>query len=305
MAHWFVLPLLAIALGSFRRGWLYLLPLCLLLPAERSLAFDWDDLWLRKDQQAQRALAAGDTERAAELFDDPAWRGTAAYRGNDFKAAAEAFAAQDSADSWYNRGNALAGQGRYDEAIAAYEKSLELMPDEEDAKRNIETVRQLREQQQQQQSQQGQSEQQNEQQDGPDQQQQQQNGGDQDQQNQDQQNRDQQQGQQSSNPSADPGDPQDQGDQQEQQNRRDREQQEQDQGSQGNEEQREQPGGQPMAPPDIDTSAMQEDIERDQAMQQWLRRVPDDPSGLLREKFRYESRKRQQQGKSRASDKIW
>jgi Ca-activated chloride channel family protein len=60
-----------------------------------------------------------------------------------------------------------------------------------------------------------------------------------------------------------------------------------------------------MAPPDIDTSAMQEDIERDQAMQQWLRRVPDDPSGLLREKFRYESRKRQQQGKSRATDKIW
>jgi Ca-activated chloride channel family protein len=135
MAHWFVLPLLFIALGSFRRGWLYLLPLCLLLPAERSLAFDWDDLWLRKDQQAQRALEAGDAERAAELFDDPAWRGTAAYRGNDFEAAAEAFATQDSADSWYNRGNALAGQGRYDEAIAAYEKSLELMPGQEDAKR--------------------------------------------------------------------------------------------------------------------------------------------------------------------------
>ena len=305
MAHWFVLPLLAIALGSFRRGWLYLLPLCLLLPAERSLAFDWDDLWLRKDQQAQRALAAGDAERAAELFENPAWRGTAAYRGNDFEGAAQAFAAQDSADGWYNRGNALAGQGRYDEAIAAYEKSLELMPDQEDAKKNIETVRQLRDQQQQQQSQQGQSQQQNEQQDGEDQQQQQ-NGGDQEQQNQDRQN--QQQGQQSSsNPASDPGDPQEQGEpqDQDQENRQGREPQDQDQGSQGNEEQREQPGGRPMAPPDIDTSAMQEDIERDQAMQQWLRRVPDDPSGLLREKFRYESRKRQQQGKSRASDKIW
>lgn len=306
MAHWFVLPLLFIALGSFRRGWLYLLPLILTLPAERSLAFEWNDLWLRKDQQAQRALAAGDAQQAAELFDDPAWRGTAAYRSNDFEAAADAFAAGNSADAWYNRGNALAAQGRYDEAIAAYEKSLELMPDTEDAQKNLETVRQLRDQQQQQQSQEGQSQQQDEQQDGEDQQQQQQNGGDQNQQNQDQQN--QQQGQQSSSDSSpDPGDPQDQGEaqDQDQQEQRGREPQEQDQGSQGNEEQREQPGGQPMAPPDIDTSAMQEDIERDQAMQQWLRRVPDDPSGLLREKFRYESRKRQQQGKSRATDKIW
>ncbi|MDP4651389.1 MAG: hypothetical protein NWS56_06535, partial [Haliea sp.] len=38
-----------------------------------------------------------------------------------------------------------------------------------------------------------------------------------------------------------------------------------------------------------------EEAERNQAMEQWLRRVPDDPSGLLREKFRYESLKRQQQ----------
>jgi len=37
------------------------------------------------------------------------------------------------------------------------------------------------------------------------------------------------------------------------------------------------------------------DEERDQAMEQWLRRIPDDPSGLLRQKFRYESQQRQQQ----------
>ena len=60
-----------------------------------------------------------------------------------------------------------------------------------------------------------------------------------------------------------------------------------------------------MPLPEIDNSAMQEDLERDQAMQQWLRRVPDDPSGLLREKFRYESRQRQQQGKNRESKQIW
>ena len=44
--------------------------------------------------------------------------------------------------------------------------------------------------------------------------------------------------------------------------------------------------------------------ERDQAMEQWLRRVPDDPSGLLREKFRYESLKRQEQG-AREDDEVY
>ena len=30
-----------------------------------------------------------------------------------------------------------------------------------------------------------------------------------------------------------------------------------------------------------------------QELEQWLRRVPDDPGGLLREKFRYQSRQRE------------
>jgi len=47
------------------------------------------------------------------------------------------------------------------------------------------------------------------------------------------------------------------------------------------------------------------DEELDQAMEQWLRRVPDDPSGLLREKFRYESQQRQQEGARRNDDIYW
>lgn len=47
------------------------------------------------------------------------------------------------------------------------------------------------------------------------------------------------------------------------------------------------------------------DPEKDQAIEQWLRRVPDDPSGLLREKFRYESRRRQQQGEVKEDDTYW
>jgi Ca-activated chloride channel family protein len=40
-------------------------------------------------------------------------------------------------------------------------------------------------------------------------------------------------------------------------------------------------------------------------MEQWLRRIPDDPSGLLREKFRYESQQRQQQGARRDDETYW
>jgi len=307
MGHWFVLPLLFIVLGSFRRGWLYCLAPLLALPAPEAAAFDWRDLWLRKDQQAQQALAAGDAETAAELFRDPRWRGTAAYSGDDYDLAAESFAADDSADGWYNRGNALAGQGRYDEAISAYEKSLEILPDQDDARQNIETLRELQEQQEQQQQQsqssdsQQQSEQEQEQEQGDDGQQQQQNGDQ-------QQQQDQQSGQPSSQQPSQ-NDPSQQPSQESQENDSESSQgqQEQDEnpGSQGSEDQREEAGSDGMPQPEIDTSAMQEDIERDQAMRQWLRRVPDDPSGLLREKFRYESRLRQQQGKTRASDKIW
>jgi len=304
MGHWFVLPLLLIALASFRRGLLYVLPLVLLAPAERTYAFEWQDLWLRKDQQALQALEAGDAEAAASLFRDPAWRGTAAYEGEDYESAVDAFGKVDSADGWYNRGNALAGQGEYDAAIKAYQRSLELQPDQEDALRNIETIEKLKEEQQeQQQRQQGDSSEQNDSSDGEQSEEQQEQGQGQESSENDgqQQNQDQQQSQ--SNPGDQGGSDEQQ--QNQRQNQQGQEPQDQEPGSQGQEDQSEQAGGRPMPRPDIDNSGMQEDIERDQAMKQWLRRVPDDPSGLLREKFRYESRLRQQQGKSRDSKKIW
>lgn len=46
------------------------------------------------------------------------------------------------AHSLYNQGNALVGQGRLQEAIASYERSLEALPEDEDAKHNLEFVRQ-------------------------------------------------------------------------------------------------------------------------------------------------------------------
>ncbi|WP_439102423.1 VWA domain-containing protein [Congregibacter sp.] len=299
MAHWLVLPLLLIALGSFRKGWVYLFPLLVtVFPAQKSEAFEWQDIWLRADQQAQRALSDGDAERAAALFEDPAWRGTAAFSDEDYATAAAAFSAEDNADAWYNRGNALAAQGELEGAINAYKQSLERDPDREDAQKNLATLEQLLEQQQQQEqeSQQGDSQQQPQDSDGS-QEQQSGDGSQEDQQSQQSQDNSGEQNSQQEGSS-------DQS-QSESGDRQSNEESDSEQGSQGNSEQSEEATRRPMPQPEIDNSAMQEDLEKDQAMQQWLRRVPDDPSGLLREKFRFESRQRQQQGKRRDTKEIW
>jgi Ca-activated chloride channel family protein len=133
---WLLLPVLALALAGFRRG---VLAMCLLAlaplprPAE---ALEWRDLWLRADQQGAHALAQGEPERAAALFSDPQWRAAAEYRAGRYEAAAETLARQQDPRSLYNRSNALARLGRYQEAIEGYEAVLEADPDDEDARYN-------------------------------------------------------------------------------------------------------------------------------------------------------------------------
>jgi Ca-activated chloride channel family protein len=143
---WLLLPLLIIAAAGFRRGWLGVL-VVLLLPPPPAQAFGWQDLWLRPDQQASRLLQQGDPKTAAERFQDPHWRATARYQAGDYAGAAEGFAG-DQPDSAYNRGNALARDGRLQEALAAYDAALERQADHADARFNRELVEQLLREQQ-------------------------------------------------------------------------------------------------------------------------------------------------------------
>lgn len=76
-------------------------------------------------------LSLGLASAAAPVFDDPAWKGAALYAAGRWNEAAEAFAAD--AASAYNLGNALARAGRYEEAIAAFDRALAAHPDDEDA----------------------------------------------------------------------------------------------------------------------------------------------------------------------------
>ena len=131
-----LLPLLMLVACGARRGWLLCLPFCLLLTPPPAQAGGWDDLWLRRDQQGMQLLEDNQPAVAAERFTDDRWRGVALYRSGDYAGAAAAFARDPSADGHYNRGNALAMAGRYEDALHAYNAALVLRPDLAVALRN-------------------------------------------------------------------------------------------------------------------------------------------------------------------------
>ena len=260
---WLLLLLLPLASLAFRRGWLWALALLVILPGEQAQAFGWDDLWQTRDQQAKQALDAGDPARAAELFEDPAWRATASYRSENFEAAANQFGEIKSSDGYYNLGNALARQGLLNEAIEAYDEALSLNPGDEDAAFNKKLIEDLLQQQQEQQQQQD---------------------NEQDQENQEQQDSEQDQEQQ-------------QRQEQEQESSSDEEDQEQQEESQQEQQSDEQQNQEAQAQKDAEEEADPLDEEEKQALQQWLRRVPDDPGGLLRRKFQQQYDERAKSGK--------
>ncbi len=303
--YWLLLVLLPLALLGFRRGWLALLTLTLAMGltirsgpsladavgsntganADRSW---WSALWQRADQRSHAALQAGDAARARALAPDEALRAAAAYREKDYAAAASTWAALDSADAHYNRGNALAQAGRLQEALTAYDRALAREPGMADAVANRKLVEELlkqQEQQEQQEQREGerpQDEQQGEQQQGEQQQGEQQQG--------------EQQGQQQGRQRADedqqdaqsPASAAQQAAQQEAADEAQKRQMQQalQQAQQDGDPQR-------VAPP---TPEQRAQAEQQQANQQLLRRVPDDPGALLRRKFLLEHQRRQREG---------
>lgn len=290
--YWLLPPLLLLVLLAFRRGAsLMLLAVVLAVPAlQPAQAAEEGGWWRRADQQATAHARRGD----------------AAYRDGDFAAAAQAYANVPGADGAYNRGNALAKQGQYQQAVEAYDQALRMQPGMADAIANREAVqRRLRQQP----PPQGQNPQQNPNQSRNDPNQ----GGNQ---------QDNPQGGQSGQPgqqdgSASPPDPGTSKPQPPQPGS----------DGQGQQDGRDTPpspqSGDPAAQQQADAAqreAMQRALqqqaaqagqqdegdaqqprtpaqrERDLATEAWLRRVPDDPGALLRAKFRLEYERRQEQG---------
>ena len=285
-----LIPIIAVlAAFAFRRGWLLGFAVLFITPPP-AYAFGWKDLWLRADQQAQRQLQQGDAQTAAQQFRDADWRGMALYEAGDYEAAAQAFAESNDIESRYNRGNALARVGELQQAIDTYRDVLQQNPGHEDAKANLELLEKLLQDQQQEGDESSQSD----------------DDGEQSQENQDndngngndaEENTEQQPVLKESEDSNDSDQDENQND--EQQN--ETVQSEQDDHQQDGQEEQDQESGiqqpesqQPLMP---DDNAMEDDqlpSEEDIALEQWLRQIPEDPSGLLRRKFMLEHMQRKQ-----------
>jgi Ca-activated chloride channel family protein len=101
----------------------------------------WNDLWLRPDQRGRWLMHAGRPAEAAQAFREPIWRGVASFRAGDFKGAAQAFAARDTAEGAFDQANALVMLGQYGEALKRYDRALALRPGWPDAAKNREIAR--------------------------------------------------------------------------------------------------------------------------------------------------------------------
>ena len=123
--YWLLLPLMLLALLAFRRGgMLAAVLLCTCLPWTPVHAADEGTLWRRADQVEHTRMQSG----------------ADAYRKQDYAAATKAWQSLPGADAAYNRGNALAQAGRYEDAIAAYDQALRLQPAMADAVANKQAV---------------------------------------------------------------------------------------------------------------------------------------------------------------------
>ena len=88
---------------------------------------------LTPDQRAYGSFETGDYEAAVGEFADPTWRGVTLFRQGEFEQAAGVFAGFDTPEAAFNQGNSLVFLGKYEEAVARYDRALELRPDWEPA----------------------------------------------------------------------------------------------------------------------------------------------------------------------------
>ncbi|MEP1741852.1 MAG: VWA domain-containing protein [Kangiellaceae bacterium] len=232
----------------------------------------WDDLWKTPDQQAKEAFTQQQYEKAKELFEHKQWQAAAAYKSEDFDSALQLYSESDDLESLYNRANSLAKAQAFKEAIELYDQVINSQqPGKEsvidDAQHNKKIVEDLlREQQQKEQQEQQDQEKEN-------------------QENQDSESESDSQSEQNSE------------EQSEQQENSEQQESEEQQSQQQSDEQKEQEQKQAELSEDQRNKS-----EKDQALEHWLEKIPDDPGGLLRRKMYREYQKR---GREQKEEKIW
>jgi Ca-activated chloride channel family protein len=268
---WLLLLTLPLAALTFRKGLLCFALLLILPLPKNSYALGWQDVWQTNDQQAQQAYKKQDYAKAAEQFENPDWKAAAQYKAGDYDKALENLKNSKTESSAYNQGNALAKTGQLEEAIKAYEKALSSNPNDSDAKYNKDLVEKELEKQKQQEQQKKDDKQASK---------------DDAQQNKDgeQSEKSDEQKQSEEKPEQKPEQKPSDKQQPEEQNKAEEKKPEAEKpqaAEQGKDENKEPAKG--AAPVESQSTD-----EQKQANEQWLKRIPDDPAGLLKRKFKYQ-----------------
>ena len=286
-----------------------------------------------KAQRANQALLNKQYEKARDLSDDALSLGSAEYKLQNYEAALSNFQQAEGADARYNEGNTLAKLEKYEEAVAAYEKALESSPNMQDALDNKKAIEDFLKQQQQSDKK---DESSNENQQG---------NSDSENKKQEQQNSESKEGQdkQNDSKSGEKSDKQEQQDNDQKANKdeqnqfsdankeidKNKEEAEQEkiqeaqnqaaedsQDKKGNEKSQalKNEDSAEKSDKELEETAKQERIkalaeelnkEEKMAAEQWLRRIPDDPSGLLRRKFEHQFRLNRRNGKPISKEQPW
>ena len=301
---WLLLIMLPLAALMFRRGLIFgFLLISLHLPgfviSESAYAFEWKDLWKNKDQQGQQYFIEGSHSEAAQVFENPEWKGLSHFRSGNLENALEEWKEIDSPRSLFNQGNALAKLGKLDQAIDRYDQVLEREPEHSDARFNRDLLKKLLEEQEKQ-------KQQNQEKDGS---------GEDQQKTEDQQSESRTERSEESPSSAESGsDSKNQNmensEQTEQAQKSDsqnkeiseaqsdkQEQENTDEASvteENNQEGEEDSKQQQAYIKPRSVSELTEDNPQEQELRQWLQKIPDDPSRLLRNKM-YRAHQRNKQ----------
>lgn len=223
--------------------------------SREAAAFGWQDLWERPEQQVQKLVDEGSFEEAEALVHSDEQRALLKYRSGDFEAAAKLY--QQQADN-YNYGSSLLRAEDYAGAVAAYDQLLEAEPDNKDAMHNREIAQKLAELQPQQEQQQGDGEQEGE--------------------------REEQDSDSEGKPSGSDGQPEEPADTDSKENPEEGKGNEPDAAAEQDEPE-DAPTDEPQEQGEPKEGEAEEDKPHDeeqQALEQQLQRVPDDPAGLLR-----------------------
>ena len=282
------LLLIVVPFGSllFRKGWVFVF-LLTIMPIDNSVyAFDWNDLWKTRDQQAKEAMESGDYDKAIELFEDSEWLAAAHYKAGNYRKSANGYNNNSNIDHLYNHANSLAKIGQFEEAIENYEKVIAEEPDAEDALYNLNLLKDLLGENQS--SEENNDDGQSSEEASTGEQSQQQNG-----------DESEQSDNEGNSKTGDSDDESDANPNQKLSNEEDIEAIEKELERAAEENSNQEPQQEDNNESGIEGRMAQ---EQQQAMEQWLRRIPDDPGGLLRRKFRYQY---QRQGIDQDGNQIW